>query len=206
LRVRKDNSEGHLKASLRLQARRMLSGPITMLETHGGMGHLWRAVFADVTSGVVFEVESRKAEALAVQRPTWSVYEADSRKALTAGAARHLVFNLIDVDPFGDPWGTIEAIFTNDRPLAERIVITVNDGMHRKVKVQGGWSARSLQPAVRHFGNHGLNARYLEMCRWNMERLVSPAGYAIREWTAYHCGLSMTMTHYAALLCRADRS
>jgi hypothetical protein len=175
-----------------------------MLETHGGTGVLWRAVFPDVERGLVFEIDPRKAEHLAQQRPTWSVYEADSHRALAAGAGLHLRFNLIDVDPYGDPWSTIESIFVNpERPLADRLAITVNDGLHRKLKVQGGWNVRSIQPAVRHFGNHGLNQRYLEVCRWNMERIVTPLGYTVRQWTAYHCGVSQTMTHYAALLEKA---
>jgi len=150
----------------------------------------------------VFELDSRKAQALAVQRPSWSVYEADSKKALAAGAAKHLSFNMIDIDPYGDPWAVIESVFTLDRPLASEIAITVNDGLHRKLKVQGAWSVKVLAPMVAHFGNHGLDTRYLEACRWNMDRIVEAVGYKVREWTAYHCGMSMTMTHYAAHLTR----
>jgi hypothetical protein len=160
-------------------------------------------VFPDVDRGVVFEVDARKAEALAVQRPSWSVYEADCRAALEHGAGRHLCFNFVDVDAWGDPWGAVEGLFAlRERPLADELAITINDGLHRKLKLQGGWSAKTLQPAVRHFGNHGLNTRYLEVCRWNLERIIEPFGYAIRNWTAYHCGLSETITHYAAVLQR----
>jgi hypothetical protein len=200
LRVRKENSAFKMKASLRLQARRLLSEPITMLETHGGSGHLWRAVFPDVEQGVVLDNDARKCEALSQQRPTWSVYEADSAKALAAGVGKHLRFNLIDADPFGDPWPTIEAIFRHERPLADVLALTVNDGLHRKLRLQGAWSIRSMAPVVQFFGNHDLHTRYLDICRWNMERLVALARYRVRHWTAYYCGDNNCLTHYAALL------
>ena len=200
MRVRKENSAFQLKASLRLQARRLLSVPLTMLETHGGMGHLWRSVFPDVERGLVLENDARKAEHLAAQRPTWSVYEGDTPKALAAGAGFHLCFNFIDADPFGDPWPTLEAIFKPERPLATRLVVTVNDGLHRKLRVQGAWSIRSMAPVVAYWGNHNLHTRYLEICRWNFDRITARCGYAVQQWTAYHCGEAGCLTHYAALL------
>lgn len=159
-------------------------------------------VYAEIPRGVVFEKLASKAEHLAWQRPTWSVYEGEAEPAIAAGVAAHLPVSLLDVDPYGDAWPAIEAFFSSDRLFPEQLAIAVNDGLRQKLKMGGGWTCRSMQLAIQQFGNAALYARYAEVCRWNLARIADARGYAIDEWTVYHCGHAEAMTHYGALLHR----
>jgi len=142
---------------------------------------------------------------LCLQRPTWSVYQARAETALDQGAAAHLQINLVDVDPYGEPWPTLQAFFSSDRPRAPRIGIAVNDGLRQKLRLQGGWAVHSMRQAVEKWGNANLNARYIEVCRWKLEQLASRQDYRLSHWTGYHCGDKGDMTHYAAIFERARR-
>jgi hypothetical protein len=172
------------------------------METHGGLGQVWKRVYSELGQGVVFEEKTAKAEALAQQRPTWAVYEADCIKSLAAGAGSHLPCNLIDVNPYGDPWTTIEAFLTSERPFPARLAFAVNDGLRMKCKLTGGWDTDSLRPAVREFGNATMYPQYVGVARWNLERLAGARGYTLTDWTGYYCGHGDCMTHYAAVFDR----
>ena len=106
--TQKDNTTFRHKVALRRQALALLENPI-ILETHGGVGKLYRALYAGM-AGMVFEKDERKAEILAGQRPTWAVYHADCVMALQAGAGSWLPINFVDCDPYGAPWTTLHAL------------------------------------------------------------------------------------------------
>lgn len=120
--------------------------------------------------------------------------------ALSDGACSHLEVGLLDVDPYGEPWPTIEAFMTSDRPRARRVGIAVNDGLRQKLRLQGGWSVKSMRQAVEKFGNAMLFEKYLDVARWKLEKLAALQDYAITHWTGYYCGFQNDMTHYAAVL------
>jgi len=160
-------------------------------------------VYGDVAQGAVFEVDAAKAEVLCKQRPTWSVYQARSDVMLAEGAAAHLPVNLVDVDPYGEPWPCLDAFFRSERARAPRLAVAVNDGLRQKLRLQGGWSVGSMRAAVEKWGNAVLHERYLEVCRWKMEMLGALQGYTLTGWTGYYCGYNDDMTHYAAVLERA---
>lgn len=196
--MQKDNSTFQQKAALRRAVITEIADPVVM-ETHGGVGALYRACYSRVRQGIVFETTERKAELLAGQRPSWSVYQSDSTKALTAGAGAHLEINLLDLDPYGEPWPTIGAFFQSDRPRAPKLWIVVNDGLRQKIQLGGASKVRSLQSMVTKHGNN-LYGCYLEICRELMAEHAKAAGYEVRRFRGYYCGHANGMTHYAALL------
>jgi hypothetical protein len=194
-----------LKASLRvsLLKRLALQRPPVVLESHGGIGALYDAVYGDCERGAVFEINEVKAERLAKQRPTWSVYASDSEEALAGGAAAHLQFDVLDVDPYGNCWETLEAYFASERPHGHLLGIAVNDGLAQSLRLQKAWHLNVMKPAVAEFGNTFVCNNYLNViCEWNLKRLISPHGYEVTHWTGYHCGDKGQMTHFAAVLKR----
>ena len=196
--LQKDNSTAQEKIALRRKAIREVDRPV-ILETHGGAGKLWRAVYAHIVTGVVFEKDQRKAHLLAGQRPSWAVYQGDCIAALEDGAASWLPANLIDIDPYGDPWPVVQAFFASERERPARIVIVVNDGLRQKVKMNGAWSTKSLHQAVERFGNN-MHDRYLDVCAWLMQQEARQAKYAVTRFEGYYCGHAKQMTHYLAVL------
>ena len=199
--MRKDNTTLARKVRLRQQGLRQHGGVPVVLETHGGTGHVFRAVYADVPTGVVFERNPQKAQVLALQRPTWAVYEADCVRALEAGVGAHLLVDVLDLDPYGEPWPALAAFFESDRPRAAKLFVFVNDGMRQKCRLGGAWITDSLAPIVRRYGND-LYPRYLEVCRELLAETAKPARYAMTHWAGYYAGHNEGMTHYAAVLHR----
>jgi hypothetical protein len=197
-----DNSTFALKRALRRKVLGLMKDPPVILETHGGAGALWLACYQHVPAGVVFEKDPGKADILAAQRPTWAVYEGDCIPALTGGAGAHLMVNLLDVDPYGSPWGAIDAFLSSDRPRAEILHIVVNDGARHKIRLGGAWAINDLTEAVYHFGN-AIWEDYLEVCQWFMKQKAGKAGYSLAHFGGYHCGAGQQMTHYRAVLKKA---
>ncbi len=196
--MKRDNSTFKQKAALRKATMKRVENPVIM-ETHGGTGRLFKVCYRSVKSGVVFEKHPGRGGLLAYQRPTWAVYEADCVAAIAAGAGAHLEVNLLDLDPWGDPWPAIEAFFNSERPRAEKLWVVVNDGLRQKVRMGGAWSVGTLQPMVAKYGND-LHRRYLEICREMMETQAARAGYTLTAWAGYYCGHIKMMTHYLAEL------
>lgn len=173
-----------------------------VLETHGGEGWLYRACYADCARGVVFETDEKKAAVLAGQRPTWAVYQGDCVRALRNGIGNHLSVDLLDLDPYGEPWPALEAFFAAHRQWPDRMGVVVNDGLRQKLKMNGAWTVESMHRAVAKWGNDAMHDHYLEVCREEVSYLCAPAGYQIARWTGYYCGHAQQMTHYAAVLTR----
>lgn len=196
----KDNSTLKAKASLRAGLLKHIPDPF-VIETHGGYGGVHGLCYRHIPHGIVIEKQEAKAEVLAANNPGWSVFCGDSEKLLSAGLGAHVPCNFLDVDPYGDPWPTIEG-FLFSRPLPDLVGIAVNDGLRHKLKRQGGWAVESISEAVREFGNERLYRDYAEVCRWNMSRLAVKVGLTLDRWAAYYCGDKDAMTHYAALLRR----
>lgn len=123
----KDNSTFTDKVAIRKLAMREVSAPVVM-ECYGGFGHLYRACYLSAKTGVVFEAKADKSAVLGLQRPHWAVYEADCVNALAGGAGAHLCVNVLDLDPYGEPWPALDAFMTSDRPRADVLALVVNDG------------------------------------------------------------------------------
>lgn len=195
----KDHTTLERKIALRRTVLQQIKDPV-ILETHGGTGEIFKACYRDVQAGVVFEKNADKAALLAVQRPTWSVYEAACEPALLAGVGGHLAVNLLDVDPYGEPWPTIDAFLFSERELPARFWIVVNDGLRQKVRYGGAWNVESLAEAVAFFGNH-LFPIYLDVCEWLLRKKAEKLGRRreLLRFHGYYCGTMSNVTHYAAL-------
>ena len=172
-----------------------------VMETHGGAGRLFRACYSDIQRGIVFEKDPEKSSLLAQQRPTWSVYECDCVTALRAGIGSHVQIDILDIDPYGEPWPVLDAFLQSERPLAPTLFIVVNDGLRQKVRLSGGWNVHSLDAVVSRFGNK-LASQYLEVCEYLMKTKATEAGYHLSRFTGYYCGHGGQMTHYLARLDR----
>jgi hypothetical protein len=199
----KDNGSFEEKAALRRQAVDILAGwgvdaPLVM-ETHGGNGALFDACYAHVEEGVVFEKDALKTATLGKQRPTWAVYEADCVTALELGVGKHWVIDLLDVDPYGAPWDVLRGFFESERPLAERMVVVVNDGLRQKLASGSGWEVKALEGMVMKYGND-LHPIYLDICKELLGEVVANAGYRLERFHGYYCGHSLAMTHYLGVL------
>lgn len=195
----KDNSTYRFKVELRRNALREIDQPC-VLETHGGYGQIYEACYRSVADGVVFEQDSRKSSALARQRPEWAVYEADSTVALAAGIGQEWPVNVLDCDPYGQPWPVIRAFFESERPFQPRMLVVVNDGLRQKLKANGAWTMDLLSELVEQYGNERLYAQYLAVCQLLLEKITAQRGYRLCRWAGYYCGHAQQMTHYAALL------
>lgn len=194
----KDNSTLFKKLQLRRSVLAQLEQPF-VLETHGGYGKVWQQVYAHIEQGVVLEKDPKRTGVLAQQRPTWAVYEGDCVAALREGAGSHLAVNLLDVDPYGEPWSAIEAFLMSDRPHPATLRIVVNDGLRGNIKLGKAWAAGCMESVVEQFGNDVYRS-YLDICKILMHEKAAQAGYTLSRWHGYYCGKSNDLTHYWAVL------
>jgi len=199
--MQKDNSTLALKVSLRRLMLEHVEAPVVM-ETHGGLGKVWEKCYQDISAGVVFEKDPEKSAKLGMQRPTWAVYEAECEEAIRAGAGSHLAVNVLDCDPYGEPWPVIEAFFQSERPRPDRLAVVVNDGLRQKVRLGGAWSVNSLKAVVWRRGND-LFSTYLDVCKELITEKAAGAGYRLDRFTGYYCGHLGSMTHYLAMFQRS---
>jgi hypothetical protein len=172
----------------------------SIVETHGGRGKLYLNCYRSCGPGVVFETDEDKTEVLADQRPEWAVYQADCIAALAQGVGFQFRPNFFDLDPYGDCWPVVDAVFAGMPHRPDRVVFVVNDGLRRKLKMHGGWSSRSMAGMVQSRGNDHLYREYLDVCRELMREKAGQAGYDLTRWTGYYCGHAKVMIHFAAVL------
>ena len=202
--MQKDNSTYRQKVALRRKAVRMLDAPVVM-ETHGGKGALFSACYAHLSDGVVFEKNPEKTNVLARQRPTWAVYEGDCVTCIAEGAGAHLPVNLLDLDPYGEPWPALDAFFQSERPRPGRMVVVVNDGLRQNVRYGKAWNCHSLIKMAQKYGNN-LFGRYLDICAELLQEKAAQAGYRLDRFAGYYCGKLQNITHYLAVLNRGSVS
>lgn len=203
---KKDNSTFHRKAALRSRALMLLQGPPVILETHAGRGRLFDRCYRHADAGVAIEFDESKATSLALQRPTWAVYQCDAERGLAAGLGSHLTFNFLDVDPYGQPWPTFEGYFGSQRTFADELVVVVNDGLRHKLRSTGGWEVASLRDYVRVHGHTEIYKNYLDVARELLTTIAGRAGYTMTMWGGYYCGAFASMTHYCAKLERSSET
>jgi hypothetical protein len=171
------------------------------IETHGGRGEIYKRLYSGFP-GAVIEKDPERAEFLARQRPSWLVYEGKAEDMLGAGLFRRYSVEMLDVDPFGEPWPTIEGFFGSKRELAPRMALAVNDGLRQNARVKGAWKVGSTKAAARKWGNDKVRAHYLDLCREKVTEIAGAAGYSVEWWHGYYTGNLDDMTHYGALLVR----
>jgi len=195
----KNNSTGAKKIALRRAALREIDSP-SIVETHGGFGHLYLHCYSSHQKGVVFETDERKSDRLADQRPGWAVYQNDCVASLESGLGFQFAPNFFDLDPFGECWPAIDAIFAGLKTKPPRLVLAVNCGLRHKVRSAGAWSSHSLRKYVHKYGNDRMYRIYLDVCKEMVEEAATSAGYSLSRWCGYYCGAMQQMTHFAAVL------
>jgi hypothetical protein len=200
--MKRDNTTLQLKTALRRAVIARINDPAIM-ETHGGWGEIFNRCYANVRRGVVFEKDDQKAEWLCRPRPTWAVYESCCVRAIAAGAGAHLEINLLDVDPYGNPWPVIEAFFASERPFADEMWIVATDGNMLALRRDRGFKMASMQEQVIEFGSE-LHRHYMDVWRRIIATHGARAGYSLRKFSGYVCGYNNGMVHCCAMLRRGQ--
>lgn len=200
--MQQDNSTLNKKVALRKIVLAEVDSPI-ILETHGGVGEIYKRCYGAIPHGMVCEQDRELLAILARQRPTWRVYGGDSSELLQAGLAADVPFNVIDLDPYGELWPTLDGYFQSDRLRPDVLHIVVNDGLRQKVQVSGAWRTNSLKAIVQRLGNN-LYDCYLEVCQELIKEKAASAGFTLSRFRGYYCGKGKGMTHWYAVLQRSD--
>ena len=199
----KDNKSFLEKSHLRRLMLKKVDTPV-ILETHGGRGDLFRRCYAGVETGIVFETDALKAEALVRQRPNWAVYESDCVWGLKSGVGSHLEVNFIDADPYGQAWQALHAFFESDRPRADKVVLVVHDGMRRNLKWYGVHNMKFFQSVVEKVGEIALARNYIEACEEMLTEIVELAGYAVESFGGFYSRKDKDRTHFFAELTKRN--
>jgi len=113
-----------------------------------------------------------------------------------------LRINFIDIDPYGDPWAFVDAVFRSDCIYDDNLIIVVTDGLRMRLKKARAWCTSSMYEAVEAYGESNCYTNYKEICRELFTTKAAIAGYVITNWVSYYCGFLGQMTHYAATLDR----
>lgn len=194
----KDNSTGEQKTRLRrsILATFKDRAPV-VLETHGGFGRVYEKTWYRADRGVVIEKDAIKCEHLAMQRPTWAVYQGDCIEAIGAGLAQRTAFDIIDVDPYGAPFDIFDALCRPTRRFPDLWHLVVNDGMRQGAQRGVSWQVDALKPIVARRGNNIFRV-YKEVAREIVEMYLARIGFKVTGWYAYYTGHADLMTHYWA--------
>ena len=195
----RDNSTLTNKTQLRRSLLAEIDDPV-ILEPYGGKGIIWWHCYQDVMQGTVIEKQEDKADVLARQRPTWAVFCGDALAVLQSGVCRRLTYNYVDIDPYGEPWATIDLVLGGAVPLARRVGVVVHDGLRSNLRMNTAWKVAAMQWAVQQWGNERVHDNYIAICQQMLEKKAEQAGYRLLRWAGYYCGSNNTMTHYAAVL------
>lgn len=200
---RQDHSAWALKVQLRqsLLAQLALPQPV-ILETHGGLGTLRASCYRDAT-GVVCEQDPARCRSLEQQRPGWEIVCGDSTALLRAGLASQTAFDLLDIDPHGQPWPTLEAFFWSVRCFPPVLGLVVTDGLRQHIQYQQGRNVHGMEPYRAKYGRYTWH-NYLVICRERLGDIVARAGYRVTAWHGTYQGQLKTMTYYSAVLLRAS--
>lgn len=170
-----------------------------VLETHGGRGRIYERLYSNFR-GCVIELDRTKVEFLARQRATWAVYQGKAEDLLGAGMFRWWTIDFLDIDPFGEPWPTLEGFFSSQRRLAPRMALAVNYGLRQNARVKGAWKVNSTKAAAAKWGNDKVRAHYVEFCEGKLGAIVDAAGYRMDWFLGYYTGNLDDITHYGAVL------
>ena len=174
----RDNSTFMLKVKLRRKYLLMVDEPI-ILESHGGQGALFQALYSNIERGVVLDIKKDSTEVLVAQRPTWAVYQGDSERALMLGAGSHMPCNYFDIDPYGEPWPTMHALFQSKRTWPDRIVLVITDGLRGRIQMNLAWKHEHLAKFVEEFENEGVYHNYLTVGKQLVEDYAAEQGYRL---------------------------
>ncbi len=170
-RGQRDNSAGgFLKVATRERVARGLQPSARILEGCAGRGHMYRAVWSRFR-GAAMDHNRTKAEAAARERPDWAVYCGDVERALAAGWMGHVAFEVVDFDPYGEPWKFLRALLMSEREWAPVTRVVLTDGYIRPQALVMAMPCKALFPNFTE-----------RMCGMTTEDYVATARIRIAEW------------------------
>lgn len=149
-----------------------------MLETHGGTGRLYEACYHEIDRGIVCEINEKRAYVLARQRPAWLVCCNDARDICATGMLGKMQVDLVDIDPYGDPWPYTMAAMAALNGMSYWVV--VQDGLPAKLKVSVR-DVKSVRPALGKFGSD-IHSQYDQVARFLVEREAERLGCSLGQW------------------------
>ena len=199
--TKRDNSTATGKHRLRRRVLAECNEEPTVLETHGGWGRAFERVWYRTAPGMVIEKDEDRCAHLAQQRPTWSVYQADSTAALAAGLGQSRRFDIVDIDPWGMALPVLDAFMTPQRAYPDRWHLVVNDGGRLKMRVAGAWHVKRIAHIVQRIGND-IHRVYLEVLQQCVTELADSIGFAVTHFEGSYQGDAQVMTHFWARLDR----
>lgn len=198
--AQQDNSTIIEKVRLRRRVLERCPAPPVVLETHGGFGRIYERTWFKAFRGVVIEKDDRKVEHLCRQRPRWAVYQGNSELVLEHGLARTTAFDVIDLDPYGQPFGVLAALSLPGRVFPDTWHLVVNDGGRQAAKRGQSWTIPGMTVAVAKFGRDGVYVNYLEAVKLIVDNFAAKIGFEVSHWEG-RC-VSADIAHYWAVLTR----
>ncbi|HEY9764651.1 MAG TPA: hypothetical protein V6D07_19140 [Trichocoleus sp.] len=204
---KRDNSAAAFKVELRNTAMQETLDPL-ILETHGGEGLMFTHCYAKAKRpGWVCEKDGNKCSELVRQRPDWHVFECESEALLEGCPTAFKGVNFVDIDPWGNPWEHMQALFVPERRLADRLQLVVHDGCRRFLAISKGggrdqrWRQGFFLMLSQRYGTN-LRDDYLEICQVSVAELAKKCGYRMAGWAGQYTGHDSHSTHYWATLLR----
>lgn len=195
---KKDNSTLREKVALRRAVLKNIPSPV-VLETYGGAGVVGDYVYREVQRGAVLERSAAKTDLLVRKRPSWSVYEGDALQLLRAGIADHLPINLVDVDTYGVPWETLDALFCGRKRWELETWLVVTDASILHSKMSGGPQGECFHELRQRWG-HRVHVDYPQKAEWLIRKKAAVVGFTVSGFRAVTCGYLQQMTLWAACL------
>lgn len=129
-----DNGSHAAKTILRQRVLAATPGA-RVLEGFTGEGRMYRSVWCDAAAGATIDILQAKARDAARERPAWAVYRGDTEKALRAGWAGHVPWEIVDLDAYGSPWPFVMAWFESRRLRAPTTTLILTDGYMRQASM-----------------------------------------------------------------------
>jgi hypothetical protein len=127
LQAKKHNSKVAHKLLVRQRVAGLLGNSAEILETFSGEGLMYDGCWS-MFSGACIDSDAAKARDSARSRPRWRTYCGDTGRALSAGWLSSVAFDVVDIDPYGEPWPYVRAFFDTERAMPDQWWLILTDG------------------------------------------------------------------------------
>lgn len=185
-----DNSAWALKQAIRQRVADGLADGSEVLEAFAGEGKMYRSVWRRFR-GACIDLDAKKAEAAACERPDWAVYMGDSIKALRGGWMAHRRFDVVDLDAYGEPWTAFGAWCDSSRARADVTSIVLTDGYFARRGLAGCrvlWGEGKARSCSRE--------QYFEQARSFVKSRLDANGLALSRGLQTHLSKNGRMAYY----------
>lgn len=200
LRAKKaDNTSLRFKVFQRNEVCVQIKHP-RILECFGGYGVLYDRIWRkNDATGAVIEKDAERARHLAEQRQKWVVVRGDCEIVLQAGFCDWLAFDILDCDPYGEPWKAIRAFFGN-RVYADAMFVVATDGL--VYDLQRGARSLMMRPFIEKYGREFVKVNYGMVAEELLTNIIKPRGFEVRDFKFHK---QNRLAHWTAKLERVVR-